>query len=180
MHHIVIDGWSLGLLIREVASLYRAYSQKQASSPPRWTFNTPIIPFGKSSGSKAKYSNNNSATGSNSSPARRPLLPTDRPRPPLQTQHGAQELLQLSPGLTRSLNDLSRREGVTPFMTLLAAWQVLLSRYSNQKDVVVGTDVANRTFSETEALVGFFSNMLVLRTDSQVIPVSTQSLTARA
>ena len=62
-------------------------------------------------------------------------------------------------------------------MTLLAAWQVLLSRYSNQKDVVVGTDVANRTFSETEALVGFFSNMLE-RQDSQVIPVSAVSYSA--
>ncbi len=167
MHHIVIDGWSLGLLIREVASLYTAYSQKQASSLPELDVQYADYSVwqkqwldGELLEQQLGYWKQQLA----GAPAALEL-PTDRPRPPLQTQRGAQELLRLSPGLTRSLNDLSRREGVTPFMMLLAAWQVLLSRYSNQKDIVVGTDVANRTFSETEALVGFFSNMLVLRTD---------------
>jgi len=90
-------------------------------------------------------------------------LPTDRPRPAHQSFRGAVRMLELSEELTRGLRELSRREGVTLFMTLLSSWQALLARYSGQWDLSVGTPIANRTRGETEGLIGFFVNTLVLR-----------------
>jgi hypothetical protein len=92
-------------------------------------------------------------------------LPTDRPRPAVQTYRGAALPIALSPELSASLVALSRREGVTLFMTLLAALQSLLQRYTGQDDIVVGSPIAGRTQVETEGLIGFFVNTLVLRTD---------------
>jgi alpha-ketoglutarate-dependent taurine dioxygenase len=91
-------------------------------------------------------------------------LPTDRPRPPVQSFRGARRFFTLPADLTESLSSFSRREGVTLYMLMLAAFKVLLNRYSNQDDVVVGTDIANRNRSEIEPLIGFFANQLVLRT----------------
>ncbi|HEX7313097.1 MAG TPA: condensation domain-containing protein, partial [Pyrinomonadaceae bacterium] len=167
MHHIVIDAWSLSLLIREVAALYAAYARGEASTLPELEVQYADYSVwqqqwlqGETLAIQLDYWKKQLA----GAPAALDL-PTDRPRPAVQTQRGAREPFQLSAVLTRALNELSRREGVTLFMTLLAAWQVLLSRYTNQKDILVGSDVANRNHSETEDLVGFFSNMLVLRTD---------------
>jgi non-ribosomal peptide synthetase component F len=92
-------------------------------------------------------------------------LPTDRPRPAVQTFRGGHERFVLSEEVSAALKELSRREGVTTFMLLLAAFQVLLMRYSGQEDVVVGTALANRTRRELEGLIGFFINMLPIRTD---------------
>src|SRR6185503_3860117 len=92
-------------------------------------------------------------------------LPTDRPRPPVQTFQGADQRFTFPPELTGALLELSRRHGATLFMTMLAAWQVLLARYSGQDDIVIGTPIAGRTRGETEALIGCFLNTLVLRTD---------------
>src|SRR6185295_9742729 len=92
-------------------------------------------------------------------------LPADHPRPPLQSHRGARYSISFPSALKRSLEELSRREGVTLFMTLLGAWQTLLMRYSGQQDIVVGTTIANRNRRETEPLIGFFVNTLVLRTD---------------
>src|SRR5262249_11787771 len=92
-------------------------------------------------------------------------MPTDRPRPAVQTVHGATEPLLLSRELADRLHALCRREGCTLYMALLGAFQALLSRYSGQDDICVGTPIANRTRAETEGLVGFFVNTLVLRTD---------------
>ena len=93
------------------------------------------------------------------------LLPLDRPRPPRQTHNGARLTFSITSEVQRGLAVLSRREGVTMFMTLLAAFQTLLYRYSSQEEIVVGTDMANRNRAETENVIGFFVNMLVLRTD---------------
>ena len=93
-------------------------------------------------------------------------LPTDHPRPAKQSFRGARQPLSLPESLTTAVNELSRREGVTQFMTLLAAFQVLLYRYSGQEDVVVGSPIANRNRTETEGLIGFFVNTLVLRAES--------------
>ncbi|HET8798210.1 MAG TPA: amino acid adenylation domain-containing protein, partial [Thermoanaerobaculia bacterium] len=90
-------------------------------------------------------------------------LPLDRPRPAVQSHAGGVVPLGLSPSLTAELQSFSQRHGVTPFMTLLAAWSVLLSRLSGQRDVVIGTSVANRQRPEVEALIGFFVNTLALR-----------------
>ncbi|GHO70191.1 hypothetical protein KSC_090830 [Ktedonobacter sp. SOSP1-52] len=92
-------------------------------------------------------------------------LPTDQPRPAVQTFHGALHQRRLPRALSQQLHELSQREGVTLFMTLLAAFQVLLSRYSGQQDIAVGTPIANRTREEVEGLIGFFVNTLVLRSD---------------
>lgn len=92
-------------------------------------------------------------------------LPTDRPRPPIQTLRGVCQSLVLTRGLTEALESLSRREGVTPFMTLLAAFQTLLLRYSGQDDIAVGIPIVDRGWTESERLVSFFSNTLVLRTN---------------
>ena len=92
-------------------------------------------------------------------------LPTDHPRPAVQTHRGARRSLTLPESLTQALKELSRQEGTTLFMVLLGAFQVLLSRYSGQEDIAVGTPIAGRTRAETEELIGFFVNTLVMRTD---------------
>jgi hypothetical protein len=92
-------------------------------------------------------------------------LPTDRPRPAVQTYQGATQLLQLPKSLSEALEALSQQEGVTLFMTLLAAFQTLLYRYTQQEDIAVGSPIANRNRSEIEGLIGFFVNSLVLRTN---------------
>jgi aspartate racemase len=92
-------------------------------------------------------------------------LPTDHPRPAVQTHRGGHQEYVLPPSLSEGLKDLARREGATLFMVLLGAFQVLLSRYSGQEDVAVGTPIAGRTRAETEGLIGFFVNTLVMRTD---------------
>jgi non-ribosomal peptide synthetase component F len=92
-------------------------------------------------------------------------LPTDYPRPVTQSFRGKTQSLTLSQELTTALKTLSRQQGVTLFMTLLAAFKILLHRYSNQDDIVIGSPIANRNWQETESLIGFFVNTLVLRTD---------------
>src|SRR5262249_49434663 len=92
-------------------------------------------------------------------------LPTDRPRPAVQSFRGAGHVFHLSRSASDALHALSRRENATLFMTLLAVFETLLMRYSAQEDIVIGTPIANRTRLETESLVGFFVNVLALRTD---------------
>ncbi len=103
-------------------------------------------------------------------------LPADHRRPARQSFRGGRQAIALSTSLTAALNELSRREGVTPFMTLLAAFQVLLSRYSGQEDIVVGAPAANRPRTEFEGLIGFFVNTLVLRTDLSGRPTFSELL----
>jgi non-ribosomal peptide synthetase component F len=92
-------------------------------------------------------------------------LPSDRPRPPLPSHRGARRVFEFSRELTKALNELRRREGVTLYMVLLAAFQLLLSRWSGQKDVVVGSPIAGRRHQATESMIGFFVNTLVMRTN---------------
>jgi non-ribosomal peptide synthetase component F len=103
-------------------------------------------------------------------------LPTDYPRPAVQTFHGAREAIRISGDLVAKLKQLSRETGVTLFMTLLAAFKTLLWRYSRQDDIVVGTPIANRTTAELEGLIGFFVNTLVLRTSLRGAPSFTELL----
>jgi non-ribosomal peptide synthetase component F len=97
-------------------------------------------------------------------------LPTDRPRLPVPSFEGATETFKLPKALTAALLELSRREDATLFMVLLAGFQLLLARYSGQTDIVIGSPIANRTRAEIEGLIGFFVNMLVLRTDLSALP----------
>ncbi len=103
-------------------------------------------------------------------------FPTDRPRPAIQSFRGARQSVELSNELTQGLKSLSRKEGVTLYMTLLAAFQTLLHRYTGQDDIVVGSPIANRNRMEIEGLIGFFVNTLVLRTDHSGNPTFRELL----
>ncbi len=167
MHHIVFDGWSVGVLVQELAALYNAYYQGQPS---------PLAPLpiqyadfaiwqrnwlqGDVLQSQLSYWQQQLATA----PALL-SLPTDRPRPYVQTFAGAYHKFALSSELTGRLVKLSQEQGVTLFMTLLAAYNTLLYRYTGVTDILVGSPIANRDRSEIEGLIGFFINTLVMRSN---------------
>ncbi len=167
MHHIVCDGWSLGVLARELGGLYDTFSRRRPSPLPalpvqyadfavwqRRLLSGPVLD-GLLSYWKRQLA------------GLPPLieLPTDRPRPRVQTFRGSTLPVLLPPGTTAAVRELSRRAGATPFMTLLAAFFALLRRHTRQDDLAVGSPVANRGRVEIEGLIGFFVNTLVLRTD---------------
>ena len=166
MHHIVSDGWSLGVLVRELGALYPAFCSRKPS---------PLRPLSIQYADFARWQRDRlqgDVLETQLSYWRRQLdnvsmlnLPTDRPRPAIQTYRGKRLFLQLPKQLSEALEAFSQRAEVTLFMTMLAAFQTLLFRYSQQSDIAVGTPIANRNRSEIEALIGFFVNSLVLRTD---------------
>src|SRR2546425_12822323 len=167
MHHIVSDDWSLSVFFREIAALYEAFVNGQPSP----LVDLPIQYRDFASwqrewlqGDVLKTQVDYWKKQLDGAPAVLEL-PTDRPRPPLQTFNGACHSIVLPQRLSESLSELSRQAESTLFMTLLAAFQTLLCRYTNQEDIVLGTPIANRTRRETEDLIGFFVNTLVMRTD---------------
>jgi amino acid adenylation domain-containing protein len=167
MHHIVSDGWSMGVLMREVAALYEVYSRGETPSLQELPVQYADYAIwqrewlqGEALERQLDY-----WRGQLAGAPQALELPTDKPRPPTQSYRGAGQSLALDAELAGRLNALSRAEGATLFMTLLAAFQLLLSRYSGRADVSVGTPVANRGRSEVAGLIGFFVNTLVLRTD---------------
>ena len=169
MHHIASDGWSTAVLIKEVAALYESYSKGKASPLEDLAVQYADYAVWQREWLQGEVLNRQLSYWKQQleqAPAALEL-PTDRPRPPVQSYCGARQGFRLSDELSRGLQDLSRREGATLFMTLLAAFQVLLSRYSNQEDVSVGTPIAGRQQRETEGLIGFFVNMLVMRAQVQ-------------
>ena len=167
VHHIVADGWSIGVLLRELAALYAAFrrGEKPALEPLPVQY-VALCRCGSDGRCTATLWRSKWATGRRSL-AQVPVLqlPTDRARPATQQFTGATVHLRLPPALTDALQRLSQREGATLFMTLLAALQLLLARHSGQDDIAVGVPVAGRTRMETEGLIGFFVNTLVMRTD---------------
>ncbi len=166
MHHITSDGWSIGILIREFAALYQAFTAGLPSPLPELPIQYSDFAVWQQEWLQGEALKTQLAYWKRQL-AGLPILelPTDRPRPPVQTFRGAWQSLFLSAEQADSLKALSRQEGVTLFMTLLAAFKTLLRYYTNQDDIVVGSDIANRTRRETEDLIGFFVNQLVLRTD---------------
>ncbi|WP_442936453.1 non-ribosomal peptide synthase/polyketide synthase [Nostoc sp.] len=172
MHHVVSDGWSIGVFALELQALYNAYSQSQPS---------PLLPLpiqyadfalwqrqwlvGEVLKSQLSYWKQQLANAPTFLP-----LPTDRPRPAVQTFNGAYHVFALSGELTQRLVQLSQKQGCTLFMTLLAAYNTLLYRYTGQTDILVGTPIANRDRTEIEGLIGFFVNTLVMRTDLSLNP----------
>ncbi len=165
-HHVATDGWSSGLFWREVATLYRAFRTGQPA-------NLPELPIqyadyaewqrellqGEVLETQISYWKQQLAGVSDLQ------LPTDRPRPAVQSYRGARQSISFSRELTDTLISLSRKENATLYMVLLAAFQTLLSRYSGQMTIAVGSPIANRTRPEIETLIGFFANTLVLRGD---------------
>ncbi|MBC1236345.1 MULTISPECIES: non-ribosomal peptide synthetase [Nostoc] len=165
IHHIAVDGWSIGVLIRELARLYEAFSTGKAS--PLADISIQYADFaiwqrqwlqGELQKTQLDYWKQQLADVSTLA------LPTNRPRPAVQSFRGAVASFELSASLTDMLRSLSNQEGVTLFMTLLGAFQALLYRYTGQEDICVGSPIANRNQSEIQGLIGFFVNTLVLRT----------------
>src|SRR5689334_18531349 len=167
MHQIVSDGWSMEILTRAVGALYAVYASGGESALPELPIQYADYAVWQREwlqGEVLEQQLGYWRKQLDGAPAVLEL-PTDHPRSTQQSEREASLRMQLSAEVTAGLKQLNQREGVTLFMTLLAAWQLLLARYSRQSDVVVGTPVANRTRSEVEGLIGFFVNTLVLRTE---------------
>jgi len=167
MHHIVSDGWSAGVLIREMATLYLASCAGGSPSLPDLPIQYADFAHWQREWLQGEALESQIAYWKDKLAGAPPVidLPADRPRPAVQTFRGAHRSLVLSKHLQEGFRALGRQEGTTQFMTFLAAFNVLLHRYTGEDDLVVGTPVANRNRLETEGLIGFFVNALVLRTD---------------
>ncbi|HEY0735253.1 MAG TPA: amino acid adenylation domain-containing protein, partial [Herpetosiphonaceae bacterium] len=173
VHHIISDGWSVGVFLRELATFYDAFVANATTDPATLLPPLPIqyadyafwqrgwlAPGGEILNQQLSFWKQQLGGGL-------PLLelPTDHPRPAVQSFKGGRHTIALPKDLAQALHSLSRREGVTLYMTLLAAFQTLLHHYTRQHDLVIGTPTAGRSQPETENLIGFFINTLVLRTD---------------
>jgi amino acid adenylation domain-containing protein len=178
MHHIIGDGWSIGVLMRELTALYEAFDKGRLS--PLGELPIQYADFavwqrgwlqGEVLDKQLAYWRQQLA-GELAALA----LPTDRPHPPVRTYCGGLRSFTLSLEASEKLKGLSRREGVTLYMTLLAGLKTLLYRYSGQEDVIIGTPIANRSLKELENIIGLFVNTLVLRTDLSGDPTFTELL----
>ncbi|MEH2430772.1 MAG: amino acid adenylation domain-containing protein [Nostoc sp.] len=181
LHHIVADGWSIGVLIKELGVLYKALAEDKRCLTTSYSVSTllPELPIQYADFAQWQREWLQGVAANGTSPLQSQLvywqkqlngisvlnLPTDRLRPAVPSYRGAKQFLELPHSLTQALEALSSQEGVTLFMTMLAAFQTLLYRYTQQEDIAVGSPIANRNLSELEGLIGFFVNSLVLRTD---------------
>ncbi|MBV9773819.1 MAG: AMP-binding protein, partial [Gemmatimonadetes bacterium] len=172
LHHIVSDGWSMEVLVREVSALYEGLRRGGGARLPELPVQYADYAIwqreqlgGEVLEAQLTYWRERLADAP-------PLLeiPTDRPRTAERSARAKSHDFTLPARVSQGLRALSRREGATLFMALLAAWQALLSKYAGQEDVVVGTPIAGRTRRETEGLIGFFVNMLALRADLEGDP----------
>ena len=193
-HHIISDGWSLGVLVHELLTLYEHYAHSATTAlvlpelPVQFAdfavWQRQLLESGYFDRHLAYWKTQLGRVPMpeghpHGTPAPTQLaLPTDRPRPPVLTFQGTDRLFWLPPDLSRALYALSQQEAATLFMTLLAAWTVLLHRYSGQEDLLVGTSVANRARVEIEGVIGFVVNTPVLRADLSGNP-SFRELIAR-
>jgi amino acid adenylation domain-containing protein/non-ribosomal peptide synthase protein (TIGR01720 family) len=167
MHHIVSDGWSIGVLVQEIVALYEAFSAGQPSPLPELPLQYADFAHWQRNWLQGEVLEGQLTYWRQQLESSPPLLelPTDRPRPPVQTFRGAQQGFELPRGLTEAMKALSQENGTTPFMTLLAAFSALLYRYTGLEDINLGTPIANRNRAEIEGLIGFFVNTLVMRAD---------------
>ncbi len=166
MHHIVSDGWSIGVLIQELGTIYTAFVGEKPSPLPELSVQYADFAKWQREWLQGDVLETQLAYWRQQLNGISMLnLPADRQRPAVQSYRGKRLLLQLPKPLSEALEMLSQRQGVTLFMTVLAAFQTLLYHYAQQEDIVVGSPIANRNRSEIEALIGFFVNSLVLRTD---------------
>ncbi|NET66088.1 MAG: amino acid adenylation domain-containing protein [Moorea sp. SIO1G6] len=179
MHHIVSDGWSMGILIEELSSLYQAFVASEPSPLPELAIQYADFALWQRQWLSGEILENQLNYWKQELEAAPELLqlPTDHPRPHVMSYQGSSESFSLSTELTQKLQQLSRNSGSTLFMTLQAAFATLLSRYSGQKDILIGSPIANRNRQEIESLIGFFVNTLVLRTRFEDNPSFSQLLT---
>ena len=165
MHHIVCDGWSTAIFVREVSQLYTAYIRGEASPLPDLPLQYADYAVWQRewlSGERLEAEMDYWRRQLVGAPVRLEL-PTDRARPAVQTSRGAVTHAIWDAGLVQATRELSQKHGATQFMSLLTVLKILLNRYSGQSDIVVGSPIAARTRRETEGLIGFFINTLALR-----------------
>ena len=166
MHHAVSDGWSIGILIRELSALYGSFRLGEPSPLAE-----PVVQYADYAAWQRKWLEDEGLEAQLKYWTRQLAgvpqleLPTDRPRPLIASQRGGERTAMLPKATLEALRALGRGEGATLYITLLAAFQVLLHRYSSQEDIAVGSPIAGRTRPELEGLIGFFVNTLVLRGD---------------
>jgi len=167
LHHIISDGWSMGVLIREAAALYEAYSRGAASPLPELEIQYADYAAWQRQYLTSEVLDQELNYWKERLTGAPPLLelPTDYARPAMQSYRGRDLSFSLPADLSARLAELSQKHQATLFMTLLAAFQALLYRSTGQTDICVGTPIAGRNHSEIEGLIGFFANTLVLRTD---------------
>lgn len=178
VHHIVFDGWSCGVFMQELAGLYKAYVTSSASPLNELPVQYADFALWQRKWLEKTGKNQLSTLQTQLNYWKQKLggslpvleLPTDRQRPVIQSYRGAREFLHLPRSLSKAVKAFSAEEGVTLFMTLLAAFKLLLSRYSGQEDILVGSPIAGRNRAEIEPLIGFFINTLVLRTSLERNP----------
>ncbi|HVG10073.1 MAG TPA: amino acid adenylation domain-containing protein, partial [Thermoanaerobaculia bacterium] len=178
MHHIASDGWSIGILVREIAALYAAFAADRPSPLPELPVQYADFAAWQSSWLRGEVLDQEIAFWRRELAGLPPLLelPTDHPRPAVLSHRGAARPVRLSAGLTQQMKALAGTEGATLFMVLLAGFQALLARISGQDDLAVGSPVAGRNRVETEGLIGFFVNTLVLRGDVAGAPTFRELL----
>ncbi len=167
MHHIVSDGWSTGILIKELTTLYQAFSTHTPCVLPELPIQYADFAVWQRQWLQGEVLQTQLNYWKQKLAGTLPVLdlPTDRARSAIQTDRGASASVTLPKSLSEELKKLCQQQGVTLFMTLLAAFKLILYRYTQQNDIIVGTPIANRNRSEIEGLIGFFVNTLVLRTD---------------
>ncbi|HEX8150712.1 MAG TPA: amino acid adenylation domain-containing protein, partial [Pyrinomonadaceae bacterium] len=167
MHHIVSDGWSVGVLVQDVAALYRARLKGEPAALPELAIQYADYAVWQRGWLRGEVYETQLSYWKRQLAGEIPALqlPADRPRPALQTFRGSREQFSIPAAVAEGLRGLAQRENVTLFMLLLAALDALLYRYTGQGDIVVGTAIANRTRKELEGLLGFFINTLALRVE---------------
>ncbi|HEU5378228.1 MAG TPA: amino acid adenylation domain-containing protein [Ktedonobacteraceae bacterium] len=167
MHHIISDGWSMDVLRRELAALYAAFLGQQPSPLPPLPIQYADYALWQRARLQGETLRRHLAYWKKQLADLPPVLqlPLDRPRPPMQSFRGARYRFVVPESLARGLKQLSLSEGTTLFLTLFATFATLLTRYTGQEDIVIGTPIANRNRAEVDGVIGFFTNTLVMRTD---------------
>ena len=167
LHHVISDGWSADIVLRDLSELYNAGCQRRDAELPEMAIQYADYALWQRDWLQGDELERQLAYWRTQLKGSLPLLdlPTDRPRPPIQTFVGGSEKVMLDPELLKALKDLSTEHGWTLYMTLLGAFQVLLARYSGQDDICVGTPIAGRQHTGLENMVGVFINTLVMRAD---------------
>ena len=178
MHHIITDGWSTGVLVSELNALYRAFSTKQPSPLPELSIQyADFAVWQRESSQEAAMEEQLDYWKQHLADAPAVLdLPTDKPRPAMQSFRGARVNFALPSSLTEQLKTFSEEHQATLFMVLLGAYQVLLMRYSGQEQISVGSPIAGRVHVETEELIGLFASALVMHTDLRGNPTFRELL----
>ena len=167
MHHIVTDGWSMNVLVREAVALYAMYSAGRAPDLPPLPIQYADFAVWQRNWLQGEVLEQQLAYWKQHLGAKPAVLelPTDFPRPAVQTYRGANFIFPFSPALSQSLKTFCRAQQATMFMVLLAAFNVLFHRYAGQQEIIVGSPIANRNRKELEGLIGFFANTLPMRTN---------------